>query len=580
MNVNGYELTEWTFSTGGEIAVAKKGGKSYFLKRYNSALMPSESASPETRARLEEKFSRLKGRRDRINGALDEIDDPTIVKTVETFIDECHLIEVNSFVENVIGVSEFAALPAKQKGEALLSAVKAVALIHAKGLVHSDIKPSNLLMIKMGDKVEARVIDFDSGYFLDETTTLKNVCGDDFYGSPETVANMGDNDPELRSYLSEKADIFSLGLTLYEYYTGEKFYTGREETRVWSLLCDGEEVRIGEEVKEPLRTTIQKMISYEPADRPTAREVCDAIASIATDARGEEEAAATGAPAGRVAPARRAPVREAPVTRASIHSGAGVTTKPDDGYPLDEPWREDNIEFVKETLDFYEFVKIERILDAKGERYYKLTKRNGVNLMRKKEQLIIMGCACEKTGDEADRDESSGVGEIASEVDATDGIELVGEPEPGLPEDGAVRGECEICEPWEGHVIVFVKDTLIGIGCKKVERADGGAKTYRFIFERGSETDTLAECIEKGYAVEREPAAVSRAVTEREINKLWDGDDGAFDAGIMETRRIRSIARCVYKGHREYEVVFVTPAGTERRCILDYASLKVLGVIA
>ncbi len=571
MNVNGYELTEWTFSTGGEIAVAKKDGKSYFLKRYNSALMPSESASPQTRARLEEKFSRLKGRRDRINGTLDEIDDPTVVKTVETFIDECHLIEVNSFVENVIGAPEFAALPAKQKGEALLSAVKAVALIHEKGLVHSDIKPANLLMVRTGDKVEARIIDFDSSYFLDETATLKNVCGDDFYGSPETVANMGDNDPELRSYLSEKADIFSLGLTLYEYYTGVKFDTGREEKRVWSLLCDGEEVRIGEEVKEPLRATIQKMISYEPADRPSAREVCDAIASIATKSRGEEEPAAmTGAPAERTAPARRAPV-----TRASIHRGEGVTTKPDDGYPADEPWREDNIEFVKEGLDFYEFVKIERILDAKGGRYYKLTKRNGVNLMRKKEQLIIMGCACEKKGGE-----KAGVEEIAREADAADGIELVGESEPGLPEEGAVSGECELCAPWEGHGIIFVKDTLIGIGCKKVERADSGAKTYRFIFDRESETDTLAECIEKGYAVEREPAAASTAVSERELNKLWEGDEGAFDAGVMEARRIKSIARCVCKGHREYEVVFVTPAGTERRCILDYASLKVLGLIA
>lgn len=582
MNINGYDLSEWTFSTGGEVAVARKGGRSYFLKRYNAALMPSEGASPETRAKQEEKFSRMKGRRDRINATLDEIDDPTIVKTVESFIDECHLIEVNSFVENVTEAAEVAALPAKQKLKALLSAVHAVALIHAKGLVHSDIKPPNLLMVRSGDNVEARLIDFDSSYFTDETATLKGVGGDDFYGAPETVANMGDSDPELRSYLSEKADIFSLGLTLYEYYTGEKFYTGKKETRVWSLLCDGEEVTVGEEVKEPLRKTIQKMISYEPADRPTARQVYDVIAAMATESGGEREPSDTVSPVRRRTPERREPpAREPSVRRTSVHGGAGTTASPDDGYPLNEPWREDNIEFVKEYFDYYEFVNIERILDAKGERYYRLTKRNGVNLMRKKEQLMIMGCAREKTALAAEESaDVRGSVEEAAVSDATDGIELVEETGAELPAEGTVTGECAVCDPWPGHRIIFAGETLAGLGCKKVERADRGAKTYRFVFERTCETDTLAECIEKGYAVEKEPTSVSRTVTEREVGILWEGDEGTFDADVMSGKRVRSIARCMYRGHKEYEVIFVTPAGTERRCILDYASLKVLGLIA
>lgn len=573
MNVNGYEFSEWTFSTGGEIAFARKDGKRYFIKRYNAALKPSETASPEIRAIQEEKFFRLTGRRDRINAALAEADDPTVVKTVETFVHDCHLIEVNVCVENVATVSEVSILSEKEKAEALLSAARAVALIHAKGLVHSDIKPSNLLMVKEGGRVEARLIDFDSSYFTDEKHTLKSVCGDDFYGAPETVANMGDDDPELRSYLSEKADIFSLGLTLYEYYTGKKYDTGADETRVWSLVCDGEKISLGDDIEEPLRSTIEKMLRYEPADRPSAQEVCDVIAGMVAKKTTEEK---------REAPKKKTEEPEAPKVKA--RGGAGVMTRPDDGYPLTDPWREDNIDLIKENLEFYGFVRVERISDPKGDRYYKLIKRNGMSVLRKKEQLILMMCAREKDEAVVSEEETSDTREVVNAETASADETAVEAPEAEeiereLPEDGVIAGECDICAPWDGHDIVFVRDTLVGLGCKKVERMNPAKKLYRIVFARESNVNTREECISRGYAVEKFPAAARGGVSERTLNKMWDGDSGSFDRSAMAAKRVSSIARCVHDGHKEYEVTFMTPSGKERKCILDYSSLRMLGLI-
>ena len=153
------------------------------------------------------------------------------------------------------------------------------------------------------------------------------------------------------------------------------------------------------------------------------------------------------------------------------------------------------------------------------------------------------------------------------------------ETERELPEDGVIAGECDICAPWDGHDIIFVRDTLVGLGCKKVERMNPAKKLYRIVFARESNVNTREECISRGYAVEKFPATARGGVSERTLNKMWDGDSGSFDRSAMAAKRVSSIARCVHDGHKEYEVTFMTPSGKERKCILDYSSLRMLGLI-
>ena len=104
-------------------------------------------------------------------------------------------------------------------------------------------------------------------------------------------------------------------------------------------------------------------------------------------------------------------------------------------------------------------------------------------------------------------------------------------------------------------------------------------KLYRIVFSRESNVNTREECISRGYAVEKFPAAARGGVSERTLNKMWDGDSGSFDRSAMAAKRVSSIARCVHDGHKEYEVTFMTPSGKERKCILDYSSLRMLGLI-
>ncbi len=92
---------------------------------------------------------------------------------------------------------------------------KALSYAHKKGFVHRDIKPANIMFREDGQPV---LTDFGIAKALDSNTKLTRTgtsVGTPYYMSPEQVK--GEN-------ITEKSDIYSLGVVLYEMLTGDVPY--------------------------------------------------------------------------------------------------------------------------------------------------------------------------------------------------------------------------------------------------------------------------------------------------------------------------------------------------------------------
>jgi serine/threonine protein kinase len=111
-------------------------------------------------------------------------------------------------------------LPIKQRLRLLLLVCDAIQHAHQKGIIHRDVKPTNILVKVVGDNPVPKVIDFGiakaTGYSLTERTLFTDrgqLIGTPEYMSPEQAEVSATN-------VDTRTDIYALGVVLYELLTG------------------------------------------------------------------------------------------------------------------------------------------------------------------------------------------------------------------------------------------------------------------------------------------------------------------------------------------------------------------------
>ncbi len=143
-----------------------------------------------------------------------------------------------------------------------LGAAKGLEYAAKRGLVHRDIKPANLLFDADGT---VRVADFGLALALAEagvTSQSGEMLGTARYASPEQARG---------EKLTEKSDVYSLGLSLIEAVTGAVPFAA--DTTLGSLMARTENsVDVPDEMGR-LQITLSKACQLDPADRPTAAEL-------------------------------------------------------------------------------------------------------------------------------------------------------------------------------------------------------------------------------------------------------------------------------------------------------------------
>ncbi|MFF1926436.1 serine/threonine-protein kinase [Streptomyces sp. NPDC058221] len=143
---------------------------------------------------------------------------------------------------------------------------EALAAVHAQGLIHRDVKPSNVLLALDGP----RLIDFGIARAIDATASLTSTgvsVGSPGYMAPEQIRGLE---------ISGAADVFSLGAVLAYAATGAAPFPG-DSSAVLLYKVVHEEPELGD-LEGGLREVVAACLAKNPEHRPTPADLARQLA--------------------------------------------------------------------------------------------------------------------------------------------------------------------------------------------------------------------------------------------------------------------------------------------------------------
>ena len=150
-------------------------------------------------------------------------------------------------------------LPADKAVETARKLCAGIAAAHDRGVIHRDLKPQNIMINKRGEVV---IMDFGLAAIADQLSGAEVHNGTPAYMAPEQLRGTG---------VTALSDIYSLGLVLYELFTGKRPY----EARSLQHLIDLEEAAhltsmtsIASDIDPAVEKVIRRCLDPDPLKRP------------------------------------------------------------------------------------------------------------------------------------------------------------------------------------------------------------------------------------------------------------------------------------------------------------------------
>ncbi len=150
-------------------------------------------------------------------------------------------------------------LPVNDVVEIIFKCAKALHYAHTRGVIHRDVKPSNILLTQEG---EVRLIDFGIALVSDaEISRIEGIAGSPSYMSPEQVQSLE---------LTPRSDIYSLGAVMYELLTGTRPFKGGNLQKLLHQIVYATPPpihKLRNEVSEELETVVVTALQKDPEKR-------------------------------------------------------------------------------------------------------------------------------------------------------------------------------------------------------------------------------------------------------------------------------------------------------------------------
>jgi serine/threonine-protein kinase len=164
-------------------------------------------------------------------------------------------------------ISDGKKLSPAEVAEIFVPVLSALAHAHAEGIVHRDMKPDNIFLTEKDGKISPKVLDFGIAKVVGEAvdadlklTSTGMLLGTPFYMSPEQVSGRED--------LDHLADIWSVGVCMYEALNGELPFQGANFGQVFAAILQADPPKMKANVPPELEDLVRRCLSKKPEDRP------------------------------------------------------------------------------------------------------------------------------------------------------------------------------------------------------------------------------------------------------------------------------------------------------------------------
>lgn len=190
---------------------------------------------------------------------------PNIVEILDAGVDEDHCYIVMELIEGGDTLKSHCnaknLLPYEMVVEIIFKCAKALDYAHRNGVIHRDIKPTNILITKDQD---VKIADFSIAHIVTSDTTNTMPMG--FVGSPRYMS------PEQvqEDAITTQTDLFSLGIVMYEMLTGKHPFIADSFSRLIHKIINEAPPPLGDyrtDVPEILEKIIHHALQKNPEKR-------------------------------------------------------------------------------------------------------------------------------------------------------------------------------------------------------------------------------------------------------------------------------------------------------------------------
>ncbi len=166
-------------------------------------------------------------------------------------------------------VKRAAPLTERELARAGMQVAEALGCLHGKGVVHRDIKPANLFMLEDGAILVGDLgLALWNGVDPHQARERGLALGSPYYMPPEQISN--------DAPLDGRADLYALGITLFQLATGKVPYSGDNPDQVYQHHLESQVPRLSQkrpDLSPALCETVSNLMAKDPRHRPASAEV-------------------------------------------------------------------------------------------------------------------------------------------------------------------------------------------------------------------------------------------------------------------------------------------------------------------